>query len=293
MKNFLMSVLSLATLCYLVGCGKSNPANQKNNTSGKNWLVKDISSGGAIACTFNYNDKGQVTSVVLNPGAFNSATYEVVYNGQGKIDSIKFFNPGPGFDPVKIIYESANTFVAQAIPNDTAHRGITFYSWNTASENEIDEVTKQGSWISGSPYGPGVSYTDYYYDAGGGIHANSFHYIGGSTQNIWALAQAGTGPTVDNPFHKGRTNEQNFVYYSVLKAVMMDMLVMANGLPNGVFEGYADSSGVQLTMNRFYFNYDLDSNKNVSKISEYLASNRPALNQFLLYNSWNITYEQH
>ncbi|MBS1597573.1 MAG: hypothetical protein JST75_05070 [Bacteroidetes bacterium] len=292
MKKILTAIVSTIILLNFTGCNKSNPTNQKNSTS-KVWLVKDISSGGAVACSFNYNDQGQITSVTRNIGPSNDYTYRVVYNSQGKIDSFNIYQ-GPYLAyPAKIIYEGSFNFVFQSIPLDTVHFGLTTYGWNSASENEIDEIITQGSWVSGSPYGPSVRYYDYFYDPGGGIHGASSHYIQQRTENLWALSEAGTGPTIPNPFHKDRSNEQNYVYFSVLKSVMQDILVMANGLPNGVFEAYRDSSGVQLTVAKFYFTYSLDSNKNVNRITEYMASNRPALNQYPVFTSWDITYEQH
>jgi hypothetical protein len=293
MRNPFNIILVTVCLCNLTSCSKSKPINQLNNASGKVWLVKDISVANSSICTFIYNNQGQISSVNLGPQTSFNYSYQVKYSSLGKIDSLILFQGIYQIDPMKIVYEGTNTFVAQVIPFDTAHLGLGLYSWDEKGENELDEVIKQGTWISGSPYGPSVSYNDYLYDAGGGIHANSFHYIGESTQNLWALSSAGTGTAINNPFHKDRTNEQNFVYYFTLRSFFQDILLMSNALPNSIYEGYRDSSGVQLTVNNFYYKYSLDSNKNVNNIKSYYAIDRPGFSNFVVSNNWDITYEQH
>jgi len=98
--------------------------------------------------------------------------------------------------------------------------------------------------------------------------------------------------SIPNPFHAGRTPEQNFLY-TYLAGGLGYWNLLGNSLPNGTFEAYSYSTGSKKTISHFYYNYELDSNNNVSKITEFGAQDAPGFGTFVPGAPWNITYEQH
>ncbi len=295
MKKIFVFAMLLSAFIFLFGCGKNGGVTKPIPVGNKTWLVKDIFEGNStnfVHYVFTYNAQGQI--IMFSDSTPASVTsYSVEYNSQGKITSIKLIKGYSNISVQTIIYEGSGTFVAQVIPNDTVNYPMAFYSWDQKSENEIDQVEYFGRWVSGSPYGPNARYWDYFYDAGGGLHSLSIYYIGQTPKPLWDLYQAGTDSAIANPFHKGRTNEQNFLYYYFARSFIDDITIMSNGLPNGIYQAYIDSSGVQNLAERYYYTYALDSNKNVSKIKLFVAGDKPYFSAYASYNEWNLMYEQH
>jgi hypothetical protein len=282
------------------GCNKNNPGVTNGPPPGsKTWLVKVIFT--PTQCgngtnnfehkVFTYNDKGQITRYIDSACAASSSfSITCEYDAQGKLTQINSFQGIYQILTTKIIYNGTGEFVAQSIPSDTVHYFVGNLTWNANNDKELDEIIYTGQWVSGSPYGPYARYFDFFYDAGGGLHSESSHYIGQAIQDIFSVSIASSGATIPNPLHKGRTPEQNFIYFFVLQAVDY-VNVLGDGLNTSTYEAYSYSTGSKVAGTHYNYSYTLDSNQNVSKISQSYAlagstSYQPGI-------VWNISYEQH
>ena len=299
MKTFNVYASLLSLVIISVGCGKSGGGGNPTPAGNKAWLVKDIftptqCSGGGNNfehLVFTYDDKEQIIRFIDSACAASSSySYEMLYNAQGKITQINGFQGIYQISTFTVTYNSNGEFVAQVLPNDTAHYAITRYSWNLESNKELDEFVVQGNpLLIGLPYN---HYYDFSYTAGG-LHGEDFHSEGGPVQTLWTVYSEGTGKSISNPFHVGRTPEQNFLYSFFLGPKIDYLNVLGSSFPNGIFEDYSYTSGSKQTLARYYYNYVLDSNNNVSKIIPFGAQDAPNYGTFVQGAGWNITYEQH
>jgi hypothetical protein len=294
MKTHTILTIFFCIIFLLSGCGKSNGPTPGGNTA--TWLVKDIAIHGGCAVggpaalahyTFSYDNAARIVRFDYS-GCLSSAHYEIIYNSQGKITNVNYFQGNLSAPPNWLITYNGD-FVKTVIPanNDTAHYLALTLSWNINNNKEFDGESFNKTSVSSG----GTLFYTYVLNA-----LQSSYSIDdlGRKQDLWAsYAPNLSAPAIENPFQVGRTPEQKFLYYFLLFTVIGDWNVLGDGLPNGTYEGYSYASGNKLPSSHFFNKYTLDGNKNVSRIETSQSLDAPAFGTFSQNFTADITYEQH
>jgi hypothetical protein len=286
MKIFPLYQLLLYAFFILTGCNKGGPP-APTPAASKAWLVKDVSFASSD-CTspttrhriFTYNDQGQIIRLTDSSGC-NRGVIDILYNAQGKITKIVGFAG-------TINYNNTGIFITSMVPDDSAHYSSTLFSWNLHGNNELDEkVLTGGPNIFGRPL---ATYFDYAY-IGNGFHGQDSHIDGKPVQTDITVVSEGTGASIPNPFHLGRTPEQIFLYNYF--APFAPDILLGSSLPNATFVAYFYTTGTKEARSHYYYNYTLDGNNNVVKITPFAAQDAPNFGTFVKGSDFTITYEQH
>ena len=90
---------------------------------------------------------------------------------------------------------------------------------------------------------------------------------------VQASVKSESGTDTANTFQVGRTPEQIFLYF--FSGSFGADIVMGSSLSNGTFVGYAYPIFIKETRSYFYYNYTLDSNNNVSTITQFVPLDTP------------------
>jgi hypothetical protein len=294
MKTCSMPAYFLSMLFLVIGCGKGNGPSSGGTT--KSWLVKDLAVHGGCAvggsasvlhATFTYDDEGRIIRFD-NSGCSTPTHYDVLYNSQGKISNLNFFQGNLSGVPNWIVTYQGD-FVHTAFPanNDTAHYPGFTYNWNINGNQELDDIR-----FSKTSFGSGGTIS-YVYSLNALQSSYSVDDIG-RKQDLWAsFAPNLTDQSIPNPFQAGRSPEQKFLYYFLLLSIAGDWNVLGNSLPNGVYESYSYQSGDKKPVSHFFNKYSLDSNQNVSEITTSQSFDAPGFNTYTPGFTADITYEQH